>query len=206
MPCLLLQQGEKLGKTGKTGKRETVNGKMSKIKSKLNCFVAVVRRCCSFFFTRMLFELSRASFVGNLIINQQAKPKWTVPKKKELAPHSPHTHTQLARAQSEAFYFVPIKWVIAADDPLKTQAICGYWRTEREGDAQSEWERERAKACERGRACCFNTQLEIGRKFALIVVCGFIFALAKRQTVKMCCRQHDVMTRYVLIEAFHSET
>lgn len=147
MPCLLLQQG----KTGKTGKRETVNGKMSKIKSKLNCFVAVVRRCCScyfffLFFTRMLFELSRASFVGNLIINQQAKPKWTVPKKKELTPHSPHTHThtntQLARAQSEAFYFVPIKWVIAADDPLKTQAICGYWRSEREGDAQRERERE----------------------------------------------------------------
>lgn len=120
-----------------------VNGKMSKIKSKLNCFVAVVRRCCSFF-TRMLFELSRASFVGNLIINQQAKPKWTVPKKRNSRPtHHTHTHTQLARAQSEAFYFVPIKWVIAADDPLKTQAICGYWRSEREGDAQSEWERER---------------------------------------------------------------
>lgn len=55
MPCLLLQQGEKLGNTGKTGKREMVNGKMSKIKSKLNCFVAVVRvvapssllGCCS---------------------------------------------------------------------------------------------------------------------------------------------------------------
>lgn len=142
MPCLLLQQGEKLGKTGKTGKRETVNGKMSKIKSKLNCFVAVVRRCCScYFFTRMLFELSLASFVGNLIINQQAKPKWTVPKKRNSRP-THHTHTQLARAQSEAFYFVPIKWVIAADDPLKTQAICGYWRSERERDAQCDRERE----------------------------------------------------------------
>lgn len=159
---------------------------MSKIKSKLNCFLAVVRRCCSFyfsFFTRMLFELSLASFVGNLIINQQAKPKWTVPKKRNSRP------THRAGAQSEAFYFVPIKWVIAADDPLKTQAICGYWRN------QSEGEGEKAKACEWDRAC-LNTQLKIGRKFALIVVrLWFYFC-----SVKMCCRQHDV------IEAFHSET
>lgn len=117
---------------------------MSKIKSKLNCFVVVVGRCCSFyylffFFTRMLFELSLASFVGNLIINQQAKPNWTVPKKKELTPHSPHT--QSVRAQSEPFYFVPIKWVIAADDPLKTQAICGYWCSAREREREIELKR-----------------------------------------------------------------